>query len=196
MQTLTDYKAIVIGGSAGSYAVVSRILSALPADFALPIVVCMHRQKHVRAGFVETLDERSRLRVVEPHDKQAVERGYAYVAPANYHLFVEFDATLSLSIEAERLFCRPAIDFTLESAARAWRNRCVGVILTGANKDGAEGLKAISDRGGLTIVQDPQTADVPTMPRAALSLVKPDAVLPPQGIIDLLMSIAGCPAGS
>lgn len=196
MQTLTDYKAIVIGGSAGSYAVVSRMLSALPADFALPIIICMHRQKHVRAGFVETLDERSPLRVVEPMDKQAVERGHVYVAPANYHLFVEFDGTLSLSIEEEHLFCRPAIDYTLESASRAWRNRCVGIILTGANKDGAEGLKAIADRGGMTIVQDPLTADVPTMPRAALSLVKPDAVLSPQGIIDFLKSIAGCPARS
>lgn len=181
-----DYKAIVIGGSAGSYAVVSRILASLRADFPLPVVVCMHRLKHVRAGFVESLNDKTPLSVVEPYDKQPIERGFVYVAPANYHLFVEYDSTVSLSIEEPHLFCRPAIDHTLSSAAKTWRNKLIGIILTGANKDGAEGLKDIADRGGYTIIQDPATADVPTMPRAALRLLKPDALLSPQGIIDFL----------
>lgn len=186
---MADYKAIVIGGSAGSYAVVSRILAALPATFPLPIVICMHRLKHVRAGFVEALGDRTPLQVCEPYDKQPIEPGRVYIAPANYHLFIDFDGSASLSIEAPHLFCRPAIDHTLSSAAKAWRNKCVGIILTGANKDGAEGLKDIADRGGYTIVQDPQTADVPTMPRAALRLIQPNAVLSPQGIIDFLKGL-------
>ncbi|MBQ2322600.1 MAG: chemotaxis protein CheB [Bacteroidales bacterium] len=185
----SQYKAIVIGGSAGSYAVVSKIVAALPPDFPLPVIICMHRLKHVRAGFVEALNDKSQLNVIEPYDKQPVERGNVYVAPANYHLFVEYDATLSLSIEEPHLFCRPAIDHTLSSAAKTWRDKLIGIILTGANKDGAQGLKDIADRGGYTIVQDPATADVPTMPRAALRLLQPSATLPPQGIIDFLKSI-------
>lgn len=187
---MADYRAIVIGGSAGSYAVVSKILASLPADFPVPVVICMHRLKHVRAGFVEALGERSALKVVEPYDKQPIERGYVYVAPANYHMFIDYFGSVSLSIEDQYLFCRPAIDYTLSSAAAAWRAKTVGIILTGANQDGARGLKAIADAGGYTIVQDPATADVPTMPQAALRLLKPDAILSPQGIITFLKSIS------
>lgn len=186
---MADYKAIVIGGSAGSFAVVSKILAGLPDDFPLPIVICMHRLKHIRSGFVESLSAKTKLKVVEPCDKDEIERGHVYLAPANYHLYVEYDNTFSLSVEEPYQFCRPAIDHTLSSAAKSWRNKCVGIILTGANKDGAEGLKAIHDRGGYTIVQDPQTADVPTMPRAALRLIQPNAVLSPQGIIDFLKTL-------
>lgn len=186
---MAEYKAVVIGGSAGSFAVVSKILAGLPDDFSLPIIICMHRLKHIRSGFVESLGTKTNLTVVEPFDKDPIERGHVYLAPANYHLFVEFDGTFSLSIEAPHEFCRPAIDHTLASAAKTWRQKCLGIILTGANKDGAEGLKAIYDRGGYTIVQDPATADIPTMPRAAMRLINPHQVLSPQGIIDFLKSI-------
>lgn len=186
---MADFRAVVIGGSAGSYAVVSRILAALPVDYPVPVIVCMHRLKHVRAGFIEALNERSNLNVVEPYDKQVIERGNVYVAPANYHMFIDYFGSVSLSVEDQYLFCRPAIDYTLASAAKAWRAKTVGVILTGANQDGAKGLKAIADAGGYTIVQDPKTADVPTMPQAALRLLKPDAILSPQEIITFLKSI-------
>ena len=118
-----------------------------------------------------------------------VERGNVYVAPANYHMFIDYFGAVSLSIEDPYLFCRPAIDYTLASAAKAWRSKTVGVILTGANQDGAKGLKAIADAGGYTIVQDPKTADVPTMPQAALRLLRPDATLSPQEIINFLKTI-------
>lgn len=186
---MADYRAVVIGGSAGSYTVVSKILAALPADFPVPIVICMHRQMHVRAGFVEALNERTSLNVVEPYDKMPIEKGNVYVAPANYHLFIDFFGFASLSIEEPYLFCRPAIDHTLTSAAKAWRAKLVGIILTGANQDGAKGLKAIADNGGYTIVQDPKTADVPTMPQAALRLLQPNAILSPLEIINFLKTI-------
>ncbi len=186
---MADYRAVVIGGSAGSYAVVSKILAALPPDFPVPVVICMHRLKHVRAGFVEALNERTSLNVVEPYDKQPIERGNVYIAPANYHMYIDFFGSVSLSIEDQYLFCRPAIDYTLTSAAKAWRAKTVGIILTGANQDGAKGLKAIADNGGYTIVQDPKTADVPTMPDAALRLLKPNAVLSPLEIINFLKTI-------
>ncbi len=186
---MADFKAVVIGGSAGSFAVMSKILAEISPNFSLPIVVCMHRLKYVRAGFVETLSMRSNLPVQEPHDKDPIENGNVYIAPANYHMMVEYDKTFSLSIEAPEFFCRPAVDHTLSSAAKVWRDKCVGIILTGANKDGAHGLKAIADRGGYTIVQDPATADMPVMPEAALQLVQPNAILSPQGIIDFLNSL-------
>ena len=186
---MSDYKAIIIGGSAGSFAVMCKILAGIRPDFPLPIIVSLHRQKHIRSGLAENMAQRSVLPVVEPYDKDYIERGTVYLAPANYHMFVEPDGTLSLSIEPTSCFCRPAIDYTLSSAAQAYRNKCVGIILTGANKDGAEGLKDIADKGGYTIVQDPETADVQTMPRAALRLITPNQILSPEKIIDFLNSI-------
>lgn len=181
-----DYKAVVIGGSAGSFAVVSKLLAALPTTFPLPVIVCMHRQKLVSAGFAQSLGEKSALPVEEPCDKDPVRRGVVFLAPANYHCRIEYDRTFALSTEAPENFCRPAIDYTLASASKCWRNQLIGIILTGANKDGGKGLKSIADRGGYTIVQDPETAAVPTMPRAALRLIQPNEILSPAGITDFL----------
>ncbi len=186
---MADYKIIVIGGSAGSFSVVGRILSGIRQDFPLPIVVCMHRLKHIRSGFVESLNDRSTLPVVEPYDKDAIESGRVYLAPANYHLLVEYDDTFSLSIEEASNFCRPALDRTFSSVAEVYGSSAVGILLTGANKDGAEGLRDMSDRGATTIVQDPESAEMATMPRAALRLMKPDYVYSPQQIVEYLNNI-------
>lgn len=180
------YKAIVIGGSAGSLSLVVKMLSQLKEGFEYPIIICMHRLKHIRSGMAETLEAKCKLKVVEPVDKEKIQAGYVYLAPSNYHMFIEFDGTVSLSTEEPNNQSRPSIDYTLSSAATAYREKMVGIILTGANKDGAKGLKDIADRKGVTIVQDPKTAEVDTMPRSALKLVKPDYILPPQGIIDFL----------
>lgn len=186
---MSDYKAIVIGGSAGSFALMLKILSRLKPTFDLPIILCMHRLKHIRSGFVEGLATKSVLQVVEPLDKERMEKGKVYLAPSNYHMFVEYDGSLSLTIEDANNFSRPSIDYTLSSAAKAFRERCVGIILTGANKDGAKGLKDIADRKGFTIVQDPATAEVDTMPKAALRIMTPDKVLSPEQIIDFLNNL-------
>ncbi|MCQ2226857.1 MAG: chemotaxis protein CheB [Bacteroidales bacterium] len=186
---MSNYKAVVIGGSAGSFALVLKMLSKLRPDFGLPIIICMHRLKHIRSGLAENLAMKSSMKVVEPMDKERIEAGKIYLAPANYHMFIEFDGTISLSTEEMSLQCRPAIDYTLSSAAIAYREKMVGIILTGANEDGAKGLKDVADKKGFTIVQDPATAEVPTMPRAALKLVKPDMVLSPEGILDFLNNL-------
>lgn len=183
---MSDYKAVIIGGSAGSFAVVLKMLSKLRADFELPIIICMHRLKHVRSGLAENLDVKSSLKVVEPNDKERIEKGKVYLAPSNYHMFVEFDGTISLSTEEMNNQSRPSIDYTLSSAASAYREKCIGIILTGANKDGAKGLKDIADKKGFTIVQDPKTAEVDTMPKAALKIMKPDMILSPDEITDYL----------
>jgi len=185
------YKAIVIGGSAGSFSVVSKILSRLDPGINIPIIICLHRLKHVRSGLLESLNFKSKVEVVEPCDKSKIEAGKVYLTPSNYHLFVEFDSTFSLSVEDVNNHSRPSIDYTLSSAASTYREKLVGIILTGANKDGAKGLKDIADRKGFTIVQDPATCDIGTMPKSALKIMNPDKILTPDQIIDFLNGLAG-----
>ncbi|MBI9061140.1 MAG: chemotaxis protein CheB [Marinilabiliaceae bacterium] len=180
------FKAIVIGGSAGSFSVVTKILSKLRSDFPLPIVLCLHRLKHVRSGLVEGINLKSKIKVVEPIDKIKIRPGNVYLAPSNYHLFVEYDSTFSLSTEEPLNHSRPAIDYTLSSAAYVFRNKLIGILLTGANKDGAKGMKNIADKKGLTIIQDPDTCEVDTMPKSALKLFTPDKVLSPEEIVNFL----------
>jgi two-component system chemotaxis response regulator CheB len=180
------YKAVVIGGSAGSFSVVTKILSRINPDINIPIILCLHRLKHVRSGLVESLNFKSQIPVVEPCDKDKVEPGRVYLAPSNYHLFVEYDNTFSLSIEEVNNHSRPSIDYTLSSAASAFREKLVGIILTGANKDGAKGLKDIADKKGFTIVQDPTTCDIDTMPKSAMKIMEPDMIMSPDQIINFL----------
>ena len=164
------YGIVVIGTSWGGLAAVHAIIAGLPARYDLPTVVVQHRHRDSDTLLTRLLQDRSRLVVCEPDDKQPIEAGHLYVAPANYHMFVE-DGHFSLSVDAPVRYSRPSIDVTLASAANAFGHRAVGVILTGANADGADGLRRIADAGGLAVVQDPATAEVSTMPAAALAAV-------------------------
>jgi two-component system, chemotaxis family, protein-glutamate methylesterase/glutaminase len=164
------YEIVVIGTSWGGLAAVRAITAKLPADFDIPIVVVQHRHKDSDSMLGRFLQDHTRLRVCEPDDKQPIEAGRLYVAPANYHMHVE-DGYFSLSLDAPVRYSRPSIDVTLASAASAFGHKAVGVVLTGANTDGAQGLRRIADAGGLAVVQDPATAEVATMPRAALQAV-------------------------
>lgn len=171
------YKAVVIGGSAGSFQGIVKILSSLPDSFELPIILCLHRLKHVRNGFVEALSIKSIKPVEEPFDKENIRKGKVYLAPANYHLSVELGNTLSLSTEDMVNNSRPSIDITLETSAYVYRDKLIGILLSGANKDGALGMKSIKDKGGMTIVQEPQECMIDTMPTAALQLTNIDHIL-------------------
>lgn len=171
------YKAIVIGGSAGSFQGIVKILSELPDNFPLPIIMCLHRLKHVRNGFVEALSIKSKLEIVEPYDKQSIKKGKVYLAPSNYHMCTELGHYFSLSTEDMINNSRPAIDLTLGTTAYVFRNKLIGILLSGANKDGGLGMKYIKDRGGLTIVQEPSECMIDTMPKAALNLTTIDHVL-------------------
>jgi two-component system chemotaxis response regulator CheB len=171
------YEIVVIGTSWGGLAAVRAIMGGLPASYGLPTVVVQHRHRDSDTLLTRLLQDRSHLLVCEPDDKQPIEAGHLYVAPANYHMFVE-DGHFSLSVDAPERYSRPSIDVTLASAANAFGHRAVGVILTGANADGAEGLRRIADVGGLAVVQDPRTAEVSTMPRAALAAVPTARVFP------------------
>jgi two-component system chemotaxis response regulator CheB len=183
------YKAIVIGGSAGSFQGITQILSSLPADFSLPIILCLHRLKHVRNGFVEALSIKSIKPVVEPFDKENIKKGKVYLAPANYHLSIELGNSIALSTEEMFNNSRPSIDITLETAAYNYKDKLIGILLSGANKDGALGMKRIKDRKGLTIIQDPEECMIDTMPTAARKITEIDYTLKVQEIIQFLKEL-------
>jgi two-component system, chemotaxis family, protein-glutamate methylesterase/glutaminase len=185
------YKIVIIGGSAGSFQVVTKILSQLPKDYPYPVVLALHRLKHVRHGFVEALSIKSSLPVVEPNDKDPIKPGKIYLAPANYHLYIELTGIFSLSTEEPVNHSRPGIDLTFITGAYAYKNKAIGVILSGANKDGALGLKKVKDWGGVTIVQSPEESQMPTMPQSALDKAgSVNHVLKTEDIIKTLISLA------
>ncbi|HMR55693.1 MAG TPA: chemotaxis protein CheB [Cyclobacteriaceae bacterium] len=184
-----SYKAIVIGGSAGSFQGIIKILSQLSADFPLPIIMALHRLKHVRHGFVEALSIKSNIKISEPEDKESIRKGMAYLAPANYHLSVELGNYFSLSTEEMVNNSRPAIDITLGSAAYLYRTKLVGILLSGANRDGALGMKQIKDKGGITIIQDPAECMIDTMPKAAQSITTIDHTLGIDSIVAFLKEL-------
>src|SRR6187401_95754 len=136
-----SYKAVVIGGSAGSFQGIVKILAQLPKGFPLPIIMALHRLKHVRHGFVEALSLKSVVPVTEPYDKEHIKKGSVYLAPANYHMSVELGLYFALSTEEMVNNSRPAIDITLGSCAFVYKEKLVGILLSGANKDGALGMK-------------------------------------------------------
>ena len=180
------YKAIVIGGSAGSFQGITKILSQLPKTFPLPIIMCLHRLKHVRNGFVEALSIKSVFPVVEPYDKEQIKKGGVYLAPSNYHMSVELGNYFAMSTEEMMNNSRPAIDITLGTAAFVFREKLIGILLSGANRDGGMGMKHIKDKGGLTIVQEPAECMIDTMPKAAMALTKIDHVLKVDDIVSLM----------
>ena len=187
---MQDYKAVVIGGSAGSFQVVVKILQSLPAGFNYPVFLCLHRLKHVRSGFVEALSLKSNIPVVEPCDKASIKPGIAYLAPSNYHMYVELATQIALSTEEPVCHSRPSIDLTYFSTAYAYRQRLVGIILSGANKDGAQGMKKIAELGGTTIVQDPNECEVRTMTQGTLDITNVTHVFKTDQIIQFLRSIS------
>ena len=184
-----SYKAVVIGGSAGSFQGVVKILSNLPKSFPLPIIMWLHRLKHVRNGFVEALSIKSIVQVLEPHDKETIKKGCVYLAPSNYHMSVELGNCFSLSTEELLNNSRPAIDITLGTSAYVYRDKLIGILLSGANRDGGMGMKHIKDRGGLTIVQEPTECIIDTMPKAALALTSIDYVLKIEQIVEFMKEL-------
>jgi len=185
-------EAIVIGGSAGAIEALSLILPALPRGFIPPIFITVHIPP-TRPSLLATLfAEKCLLDVQEAEDKTPIEPGVIYFAPPDYHLLVESKGLLTLSVEEAVNYSRPAIDVLFESAADIYEDRLVGVILTGANHDGAEGLRQIVERGGAGVVQLPETAYAKEMPEAALRACPHAEVLTLAGIADYLLNVAGC----
>lgn len=164
----TSVQAVVVGASAGALEALSAILPALPQNYLPPILLVVHVPPDKESLLASILDAKCHMKVHEAEDKETIEAGTIYVAPPGYHLLVEKDRTLSLSTEEEVHFSRPSIDVLFETAADAYGDQLVGIVLTGANDDGAEGLRAIADAGGIAVVQQPDMAFSPFMPQAAL----------------------------
>lgn len=182
-------EAIVIGASAGALEALSAILPALPAEFRLPIVVVVHIPPDKRSVLAELFDAKCALNVVEAEDKEPLKPGAVFIAPPDYHLLVEADRSLALSSDEPVFFSRPSIDVLFDTAADAYGAALIGIILTGANQDGAAGLKAIADAGGTVLVQDPHEAFQDAMPLAAIDAVPDASVLSLASITTFLQKV-------
>jgi two-component system, chemotaxis family, protein-glutamate methylesterase/glutaminase len=172
-----DFRLIVIGCSLGGMNALVEVIGELPATFPVPIAVVQHRYRTSNESLPAYFRRHAHLQVVDADDKQWIRPGCVYLAPANYHLLVE-DGEFSLSVEGAVSYSRPSIDVLFESAADAYREAVIGVVLTGANADGAKGAARIKKRKGFVIVQDPETAEAPEMPRAAIAAAAVDRILP------------------
>lgn len=173
---MTEPKLVVIGASAGGVDALQKILQGVSKNVPFPIVVVLHIPPYSKDQLRVHLASYSALPVKEIEDKEPIRNGTLYVAPADYHVLIEKDSSFSLSNEEPVHFSRPSIDVLFESAAMAFKEGVLGIILTGANPDGAQGLQRITECGGQAIVQDPETAEFPEMPAAALLAAKPLAV--------------------
>ena len=190
IKNIMHYEAIVIGVSAGGMNAMKILFSLLPEDFRIPIVIVQHISPRSDNQWIKFLNNQSNLNIKEADEKEKIEPGNVYIAPSNYHLLVEKNKTFSLTIDERVNFARPAIDVLFESAAEAYKNKLIGVILTGSNNDGTKGIKRIKDCGGLAIIQDPETAESAYMPASAIAAVQADYILPLDGIINLLIEIS------
>ncbi len=183
-----DIQAITIGSSAGGIEALKSLLVHVPKGFSGCILVVQHLGTRAPATLVNFFSQVCTAPVKEMEDKAFIEAGTIYFAPPGYHALVESDYSFSLSVDDAVNFARPSIDVLMESVADVYRDKAAGIILTGANHDGAEGLKAIKEAGGITMVQDPATASFSSMPEAAIETQKPDFILTLPQIAGMLQS--------
>jgi two-component system, chemotaxis family, protein-glutamate methylesterase/glutaminase len=188
------YELICIGASWGGLHAVSRLLSDIPGELQQAIAIAQHRHpQSPGGGLPELLALQIARPVLDVEDKMPIQRNHVYVAPPDYHLLVEGDS-FALSVDERVQFARPSIDVLFETAADAYRERVIGVILTGANEDGAQGLRRIKEVGGVAIIQDPAEAIRRAMPDAAIAATAADAILPLSEIGKFLYGLCGDPA--
>lgn len=182
------YKAIVIGASSGGMEVISMLVGALPEDFSIPILVVTHMPDTSDGGWAELLNKRAKVTVKEADEKEKIREATVYIAPANYHLLLEPDLTLTLTVDERVNYARPAVDVLFETAAESCKEQLIGIVCTGGNSDGAMGLRYIKKKGGTTVVQEPETADVVSMPLAAIKAADPHHVLSPKKILEFMLT--------
>ncbi|MGA1823761.1 MAG: chemotaxis protein CheB [bacterium] len=183
------YEAVVIGVSAGGIQALEKIIPPLPGDFKAPIIIVQHRHQHSDNYQIQSLDKISALTVKEAEEKETITRGSVYFAPSDHHLLIEGDKTFSLCSGELVCYARPSVDVTFESASEIYGTRLIGILLTGSNSDGSNGMKCIKDRGGLTIVEDPTTAQFPVMPQRAIDTTDIDYIADLDTISTLLIKL-------
>jgi two-component system chemotaxis response regulator CheB len=182
-------RAIVIGTSAGGLYVLTEILQRLPEDYPIPIIIVQHRSKDERELLEKIMEDKCKINICQAEEKEKIKEGNVYFAPPNYHLLVEKNFTFSLTNDPLVNYSRPSIDVLFHTAANAYKNKLTGIILTGANRDGAEGIKKIKEKGGITIVQNPKTAEFNTMPTQAAATGCADFLMDLEEIIEYLLKI-------
>jgi len=180
------FEAIVISGSAGSIEVQISLLGTLPQDYALPIIVAIHLHPSDQGDMARFMDSQTAIRIKEAREKYSIKQGNVYTAPANYHLLVEHDKTFALTVDDRVNYACPSIDLLFESAAFVYGESLTGIILSGANSDGARGLAVIKQSGGLTVAQAPETAQCPAMLQVAINTGSVDRILQPTTLLDIL----------
>jgi two-component system, chemotaxis family, protein-glutamate methylesterase/glutaminase len=185
----SDCKVIIFGGSAGSLLALMQILPQLPVINFIAIVIIVHRKSTDEETLEELIKLKSVIEVKPVEDKVPLLPGFIYVAPSNYHLLFEKNNLLSLDTSEKINYSRPSIDVSFESAAEVYKNQLIGILLSGSNADGTQGLKAIQKEGGTIVVQDPESADMPFMPTNAIRNTTPDFVLNIQEIVQFILSI-------
>lgn len=183
------FKAIVIGGSAGSIEALGVLLDTLPSSLRAAVLVVLHLPRERPSLLCNIFQGRCALPLREAQDKEPIEAGTVYFAPPNYHLLVDAGPALALSVDPPVHYSRPSIDVLFESAADAYRHQLIGIVLSGANQDGAGGLAAVHTHGGLCLVQDPASASMRTMPEAAQKRTAASQALDPKGLAALLKSL-------
>jgi two-component system, chemotaxis family, protein-glutamate methylesterase/glutaminase len=189
------YKAVVVGLSAGGMQALKIFVPALPASFPLPVAIAQHNSEDSDGFLAEYLNQIAALPVKEAEDKEPLCAGHIYLAPAGYHLLIEEDHTFGLSVDPRVNYCCPSIDVLFESAADAFGESLIGVVMTGANGDGSHGLKTIKSRGGSAIVQNPATAEAHHMPQAALDATPVDHIVEIEELAPLLVRLGALENG-
>ncbi|MGN6645897.1 MAG: chemotaxis protein CheB [Cytophaga sp.] len=184
-----NFSAVVIGVSAGGLHALIYILSKLPKEYSLPVIIVQHRGKDHKDLLEDLLQTRCLLKVKQADEKEKIEAGYVYTAPPNYHLLIELDKTFSLTSDIYVKHSRPSIDLLFTTAAEVYKELLVGVILTGASSDGAEGILEIKRSGGVTLAQDPLTAEYPYMPQASINTGAVDLIGTLEEITSYLINI-------
>jgi two-component system, chemotaxis family, protein-glutamate methylesterase/glutaminase len=182
---------IVVGGSAGSLDVVLKILPLLKPGAGYAVIIVMHRKNTYDFSLSDLLGTKTSWQVMEAEEKQVLTAGWVYLAPADYHLLIENDHSLSLDVSEKVHYSRPSIDVTFESAAEVFGSKLAAVLLSGANEDGVEGLKKIQLHGGFIIVQDPASAAVAYMPQQAVNHLQADVIAYPEDIAHIISDIKG-----
>ncbi len=191
MASKRRFGAVAIGVSSGGVQALKQLLGKLPGDFPLPIMIVQHISPDAGNGMAKLLDDFCAIRVKEADEQDQLEASTVYLAPPNYHLLVERGGVLALSADPPVSYARPSVDVLFETAAGVFRRGLIGMVLTGANWDGARGVQFVKQKGGVVIVQDPEDADTPQMPQAALAAVEPDHVVPLSAMPELLRRLAG-----
>ena len=186
---MSKYRLIVIGASAGGLEAILQILTVLPKDFSLPIVIAQHQASQNVSYFADILNKKIAIKVVDAEDKMSIKRSTIYLAPPAYHLQIEADQVFSLSTDEPVHYARPSIDVLFESAANVYKQALIGILLTGANEDGAEGIATIQKQGGVILIQDPKTASSPEMPSAGIRLTNTTHIYPPQDIANQILKL-------